>query len=832
MSTTMIYSSQPDEILVNLALMREDNAYEELVRRWEKLVIGSARRAVNHPQLCEDAAQDAFVSAWLKLDQLRDPSKYGPWVCRIARNRALRLAAKHRTEIGFSDPDNPDRELPPVWMDADGDKGFLRDAVESLAPAIRQTIVLYYYEGYSVAEIAGKLQVPAGTVKWRLSDGRDKLRKDFGIMDEKFVKRVMEKVETLKRWRLQEKKDGFAEEYRDVLADIDKLPESREKYHAMADVLKMGYWWLAEEKNEETLARLREAAEKGHNDEAMETVISLEHDKLSGKAKIEKLRDEQIPYLEREGYVLALGYAWFWLGREYALVGQKAEAQEAFDRVLGVLKPTDVYYATALSAKALEGRFDETANGMYQASVTSEQYRFIDGKWRFWSQPGYWLGGMERRRDEKRADFITYYASRCGRVMFIDGLPLGGVHTDADGHTLTFAGENETVETPAGVFEGCERWVNAVDKKGEWTTWFKPGVGIVKQTSLETCRLLKAYRVSGEGRFPIAAGNHWEYEAVLPDCFRYENIVDLVGADEEVFTLSIRWAVERLYWDENSWEDAAIAMRSGYCKPLDGGNEQLVDVSHYMERMEALADTPRRRAHTKAACSVMRRIFDTDPDFTPDAKAKGHWNFFSYEDVEQKDGRITIDNNRIWGFEWKDMAKTWPNGFPLLANDILGILQDIAGCIWSDEWVPGLDTTFEYKRYSMNVKTHLVIREAGTVTTAAGTFDNCIRAEFDVTGMTGGWGYRGDRKEYTFALGVGIVRMVNHYPKPEADSVYELTEYAGTGEGYMPLGDGFMRRYEALDLKDGYEASSVYTMSEEDGKTVIFGDRAGIHRKS
>ena len=60
-------------------------------------------------------------------------------------------------------------------------------------------------------------------------------------------------------------------------------------------------------------------------------------------------------------------------------------------------------------------------------------------------------------------------------------------------------------------------------------------------------------------------------------------------------------------------------------------------------------------------------------------------------------------------------------------------------------------------------------------------------------------------------------------------SVYELTSYEGTGEGYMPMADGLMRRYDALDLTDGFAASAVYTyVADEDGDIVIFTDRTGI----
>ena len=86
--------------------------------------------------------------------------------------------------------------------------------------------------------------------------------------------------------------------------------------------------------------------------------------------------------------------------------------------------------------------------------------------------------------------------------------------------------------------------------------------------------------------------------------------------------------------------------------------------------------------------------------------------------------------------------------------------------------------------------------------------------------------------EYYFAPGIGIIRSVSHFCQDALKAVYELTSYEGTGEGYMPFKDGMLRRYEALDLTDGYVASAEYTyVADDDGRIVIFEDRCGIKKK-
>ncbi|HBN83987.1 MAG TPA: hypothetical protein DDZ89_09105, partial [Clostridiales bacterium] len=87
----------------------------------------------------------------------------------------------------------------------------------------------------------------------------------------------------------------------------------------------------------------------------------------------------------------------------------------------------------------------------------------------------------------------------------------------------------------------------------------------------------------------------------------------------------------------------------------------------------------------------------------------------------------------------------------------------------------------------------------------------------------------GGKKVYYFAEGIGIVRTENEYGGGARTAVYELSTYEGTGEGFMPLADGLLRKYDALDLTDGFVGAAEYTyVADDDGDIVIFADRTGI----
>ena len=844
----MLYRDQNDETLVMLTLAGEQRAYEVLVTRYEQTVIAAAYSVIHSRYMAEDAAQDAFITAWMKLNVLREPAQYGAWVCRIAKNCAKNMVARVRSYLSLDVLENciaedEQSENPEFLYVSSEERKQLHESISGLPEKVKQVIHLHYFEELSVAEIADRMRISAGTVKAQLHNGRKQIRKELGAMNEKandtLVQRVMKKVEELKRWQPKNSKNGFAVVYEDVLGEVENLPESTDKYHALADVLMRGWWWLPGDKNDALFARIREAAELGKNDEVMQFIVGREDQKLHGKARIEFMRDKQIPRLEAGGFVKALAREWYWLGNAYFGQKEPENGFAAYEKVLSLLQPSDVYYAYTLATAEMQKQhgdvYADKPEDRYRLRVTGEEYRILDGKLCRWN---YEYNGKGRLNScDREIDHIFRNASYCDGNFTVEGLRVGERHTGSDGTTLTFAADAETVQTPCGSFDGCELWVTR-HSGATYRTYYKNGVGIVRQERLcdgiAEARSLKAYAiVGGSGRIPCAAGNTWEYTA------DYDTSVMLQAskftmhyADDKTVILSMYCNMERLRYDENSWVDMIQQIRNEYYCEIDHGYK-LCDVSYPIERAEALAKTPMEKAHTKAACSVARRILATDPVFNPDCTATGHWNFFSRNYTEKQDGRITFGDDCRWSFEWKSAGGMENAEKPILYNDVYGILQDATDCIWSDAWQPGTERTVEYMLWGDRpIKTEICCAAVGRITTKAGTFADCMQLSLDICGMDAGWSYRGGKKEYVFAPGVGIVRMVNYYCMDACKAVYELTAYEGTGEGYMPLADGMVRRYDALDLTDGYVGSAEYTyVADEEGNIVIFADRCGIRKK-
>ena len=113
----MKYQRETDETLVMLTLAGEQSAYEVLVTRYQNAVISSALAVTRNTFMAEDAAQDAFVTAWMKLNTLQEPQKYASWVCRISKNCAINMITRYRSYLPLDLVENVNHSECPTLCD-------------------------------------------------------------------------------------------------------------------------------------------------------------------------------------------------------------------------------------------------------------------------------------------------------------------------------------------------------------------------------------------------------------------------------------------------------------------------------------------------------------------------------------------------------------------------------------------------------------------------------------------------------------------------------------------------------------------------------------------
>ena len=126
------------------------------------------RRMLRDPVEAEDVVQEAILRAYLGLEQLREPDRFGSWLCGIALNLArmrLREAARWA-------------ELPETLAAAESpdELGQLRDAIAVLPPGQREAVVMHYLIGLSGSEIGALLGRSPGSVRVQLHRARERLR--------------------------------------------------------------------------------------------------------------------------------------------------------------------------------------------------------------------------------------------------------------------------------------------------------------------------------------------------------------------------------------------------------------------------------------------------------------------------------------------------------------------------------------------------------------------------------------------------------------------------------------------------------------------------------
>ncbi|MBR1538053.1 MAG: RNA polymerase sigma factor [Bacteroidales bacterium] len=126
--------------------------------------------------LADDIAQDALVRAYVASGSFLGLSKFSTWLFRIAYNCYLDHLRKPVRETVSTDHS----EALYVTSSDTSDAAFryqqLYQALEKIPEKERAAIVLHYFEDRSIKEISAILQIPAGTVKYHLSRGRNHLR--------------------------------------------------------------------------------------------------------------------------------------------------------------------------------------------------------------------------------------------------------------------------------------------------------------------------------------------------------------------------------------------------------------------------------------------------------------------------------------------------------------------------------------------------------------------------------------------------------------------------------------------------------------------------------
>lgn len=175
------YDELSDGALVERARGGETEAFATLVRRYQKAAYSVALSVTRRHEDAEDAAQESFLVALDRLEECRNPEKFGGWFLTMVRNRSRNLLRRENLREGdplpfglASSDGGPDRKAERSEL-----RARLTAALGELDEVQREVVLLHDLEGWKHREIAERLGMPAGTVRSHLHYARKRLRQSL-----------------------------------------------------------------------------------------------------------------------------------------------------------------------------------------------------------------------------------------------------------------------------------------------------------------------------------------------------------------------------------------------------------------------------------------------------------------------------------------------------------------------------------------------------------------------------------------------------------------------------------------------------------------------------
>jgi RNA polymerase sigma-70 factor, ECF subfamily len=165
-----------DSELVERVRRGDLESFDALCRRYERTVLAVALARLRDIHAAEDVAQATLLVAFQRLSTLTDPSKFGPWIIKIARRQAIGWRRQRQTTAAVREEGVPEIAACDVTATDWIEKAHMLELIDRLPDRERVLIGLRFFDGHSLTEIAQITGRPLGTVTKQLSRATVRLR--------------------------------------------------------------------------------------------------------------------------------------------------------------------------------------------------------------------------------------------------------------------------------------------------------------------------------------------------------------------------------------------------------------------------------------------------------------------------------------------------------------------------------------------------------------------------------------------------------------------------------------------------------------------------------
>ena len=186
-----------DNEIISRVLKGEQNAYAELVSRYQAYVFTLVLRMIKSREDAEEVAQDVFIKAYRSLADFRGDSKFSTWLYTIANTTSITFLRKKKLDVHsldnekvFEVADSKDSGFRANLVEQKSRVSMVNEAIAMLSPDDAEIITLFYKAEQNLEEISRILRLETNTVKVRLHRARTRLK-------EKMEKNFREEVKNI-----------------------------------------------------------------------------------------------------------------------------------------------------------------------------------------------------------------------------------------------------------------------------------------------------------------------------------------------------------------------------------------------------------------------------------------------------------------------------------------------------------------------------------------------------------------------------------------------------------------------------------------------------------